>query len=84
MTTTHPALSRPRRSSSRKEETQMQHIELRLAEIAQRQSLMRSNREAERAGNRPAPSLRHQLGRSLMRLGRRIGGDTMTVPAWQG
>jgi hypothetical protein len=62
----------------------MQHIELRLAEIAERQALMRSDRDAERGGQRTTRSIRHQLGESLVRLGRRIGGDAMTTPAWQG
>jgi ABC-type phosphonate transport system ATPase subunit len=84
MTTPRLAHPRPRHSSLRKDEPQMQHIELRLAEIAERQALMRSDRDAERDGLRPGRSIRHQLGESLVRLGRRIGGDTLTAPAWQG
>jgi hypothetical protein len=62
----------------------MQHIELRLAAIGERQALLRSARDAERDGLRSSRTLRHQLGQSLVRLGRRIGGDAMTAPAWQG
>ena len=62
----------------------MFHIELRLADVAERQALMRSIRDAERDGLRSNRSLRHQVGQSLVRLGRRIGGDAMTAPAWQG
>jgi hypothetical protein len=62
----------------------MQFIELRLADIGERQALLRSTRDAERDGLRPTRTLRHQLGQSLVRLGRRIGGDALTSPAWQG
>ena len=67
-----------------RKDTHMFHIELRLAEIGERQALMRSIRDAERDGLRSNRSLRHQVGQSLVRLGRRIGGDAMTAPAWQG
>ena len=62
----------------------MFHIELRLADVAERQALMRSIRDGEREGLLSNRSLRHQVGQSLVRLGRRIGGDAMTAPAWQG
>ena len=62
----------------------MFHIELRLADVAERQALMRSIRDGEREGLQSNRSLRHQVGQSLVRLGRRIGGDAMTAPAWQG
>ena len=67
-----------------RKDRQMQHIELRLAAIGERQALMRSIRDGEREGLRSNRSLRHQVGQSLVRLGRRIGGDAMTAPAWQG
>jgi hypothetical protein len=67
-----------------RKEPRMQHIELRLADIGERQALLRSIRDAERDGLRSARTLRHQLGQSLVRLGRRIGGEAMTSPAWQG
>jgi len=67
-----------------RKDTSMFHIELRLADVAERQALMRSIRDGEREGLQPNRSLRHQVGRSLVRLGRRIGGDAMTAPAWQG
>jgi hypothetical protein len=62
----------------------MQFIELRLADIGERQALLRSIRDAERDGHRSDRTLRRQVGQSLVRLGRRIGGEAMTSPAWQG
>ena len=62
----------------------MQHIELRLADIGERQALLRSIRDAERDGHRSDRTLRRQVGQSLVRLGRRIGGDPVSAPAWQG
>jgi len=67
-----------------RKDTSMFHIELRLADVAERQALMRSIRDGEREGLQSNRSLRHQVGQSLVRLGRRIGGDAMTAPAWQG
>ena len=65
-------------------DTHMQHIELRLADIGERQALLRSIREGDRAATRRAWSIRRSVGESLVRLGRRIGGDSATAPAWQG
>ena len=66
-----------------RKDTHMFHIELRLADIGERQALLRSIRDAERDGLRSTRTLRHRLGGSLVRLGRRIGGDSVTAPAWQ-
>ena len=72
------------RTTSRKERT-MQHIELRLADTRERQLRFQADRDAERAAlGQAGSSLRRQLGRSLVRLGRRVGGESMTAPAWQG
>ena len=72
------------RTTSRKERT-MQHIELRLADTRERQLRFQADRDAERTAlAQSRSSLRRQLGRSLVRLGRRIGGESMTAPAWQG
>jgi hypothetical protein len=65
-------------------DTHMQHIELRLADIGERQALFRSLREGDRAAQVRARSIRRSLGESLVRLGRRIGGDSVSAPAWQG
>lgn len=65
-------------------ETDMQHIELRLESIEDRQRRLRSARAEERWGFEPGRSLRLRLGESIVRIGRRIGGDTLTAPAWQG
>jgi hypothetical protein len=70
--------------ASRKDRT-MQHIELRLADVGERQQRFQADRDAERAAPGHArSSLRRQVGRSLVRLGRRVAGDPMTAPAWQG
>ena len=76
--------SSTRHQHTLRKDTSMFHIELRLADVAERQALMRSIRDGEREGLRSNRSLRHQVGQSLVRLGRRIGGDAMTAPAWQG
>ncbi len=62
----------------------MQHIELRLADVRERQARFRILRDADRAALSQARSIRHRLGESLVRLGRRVGGDALTSPAWQG
>ena len=62
----------------------MFHIELRLTEIQERQALLRSIRDAEREGLQSTRTLRYRLGQSLVRLGRRVGGEAVTAPAWQG
>jgi len=63
----------------------MQHVELRLADVRERQQRFRTDRGAERGALAASrSSLRRQLGESLVRLGRRVGGETMTAPAWQG
>jgi hypothetical protein len=67
-----------------REDTCMQHIELRLADVGERQALYRSHREGDRMGHTPTRSVRRRLGESLIRLGRRVGGETATTPAWQG
>ncbi len=62
----------------------MQHIELRLADVQERQARFRILRDADRAAFAQARSIRHRIGQSLIGLGRRVGGDTVTAPAWQG
>jgi hypothetical protein len=84
MTTRLRTTDRSSRPSSFRKDVSMLHIELRLAEIERRQRRLRSDRDAERALERRLPPLRLQLGQSLVRLGRRIGGDAMSAPAWQG
>ena len=70
--------------TSRKERT-MQHIELRLADTRERHLRFQADRDAERAAlGQARSSLRRQVGRSLVRLGRRVGGESVTAPAWQG
>jgi len=62
----------------------MQHIELRLADVQERQARYRILRDADRAAIVRARSVRHRVGESIIRLGRRVGGDAITAPAWQG
>jgi hypothetical protein len=62
----------------------MQHIELRLADCQERQLRFRALRDADRAALAQARSIRHRIGQSLIGLGRRVGGDALTSPAWQG
>jgi hypothetical protein len=72
------------RTTSRKDRS-MQYIELRLADTRERQLRFQADRDAERAAlGQARSSLRRQLGRSLVRLGRRVGGESVTAPAWQG
>mgnify|MGYP006391562387 FL=1 len=67
-----------------RKDTHMQHIELRLADVGERQALYRSHREGDRLGHVLTRSMRRRLGESIIRLGRRVGGDAATTPAWQG
>lgn len=67
-----------------RKDAHMQHIELRLADVGERQALYRSHREGDRLGHVSTRSMRRRLGESIIRLGRRVGGDTATTPAWQG
>jgi hypothetical protein len=84
MTTTRiDTTSRSRLLTSRKD-LQMQHIELRLAAISERQALERSHREADRAALGRARSIRSQLGESIIRLGRRVAGESVGSPALSG
>jgi hypothetical protein len=83
MTTGTTARSIRNHYTFRKDDT-MFRIELRLADVQERHQRFRAIRDADRAAISSARSFRHQLGLSLVRLGRRIGGETMTAPAWQG
>lgn len=62
----------------------MQTLDFRLAEIRERQSLLRSIRAADQAGREPARSIRAQLGESIIRLGRRVAGDHVITPVGTG
>ncbi len=74
--------------STFRKDTHMFSAELRLADIREQHEQHRSIRHAERHSSSRGRSIRHRLGESLMRLGRRIGGETLTdnltTPAWQG
>lgn len=80
-------ITTPNRSTTpdfRKDTYAMHWIDLRLAEAQERQSLLRSHRAADRAAGMTPRSFRLRLGASLIAIGRRLGGDAVTTPAWQG
>jgi hypothetical protein len=83
MTTLRIAHDTRHLATSRKDTT-LSHIELRLAEIGERHALLRSHRDGDRHASGRSWSLRRSLGGSIIRIGRRIGGDSVTTPAWQG
>ena len=62
---------------------QMFHIDLRLTDVQERHERFRTQREHDRVVTVTSPSLRQHVGQSLVRLGRRVGGDVQTTPAWQ-
>jgi len=68
----------------REDTTTMIQFRLQFAEARERGALLRSIRDADRAGQGHDRSFRLRLGGSLMRLGRRVGGDALANPAWQG
>jgi hypothetical protein len=84
MTTGTTARSNRHDSTTFRKDDTMFAIELRLAEVQERHVRFRDGRDAERAASGSSRSLRHRFGQSLVRLGRRIGGEAMTAPAWQG
>jgi hypothetical protein len=74
-----------------RKERDMQHAEQRLQQVQAQQAEFRRQREAERsaltaaqAGRTERRTVRHQVGRRLIRLGERVAGDAITAPAWQG
>lgn len=73
-----------RHLSTFRKDLHMSHIELRLADVRERQERYRFLRDADRAAVVRARSVRHRVGESIIRLGRRVGGDAITAPAWQG
>lgn len=80
----HPSGRNDFRLHELRRETDMQHIELRLESIEDRHRRLRSARAEERSGSDSGRPIRHRLGESIIRIGRRIGGDALTAPAWQG
>ena len=71
------------RHATFREDTTMIQFRLQFAEARERQALLRSIRDADRAALGHDRSIRLRLGGSLMRLGRRVGGDAIANPAWQ-
>jgi hypothetical protein len=82
--TTRSAQTIRQHATTFREDTTMIQFRLQFAEVRERQALLRSIRDADRAAHGQARSLRLRLGASLMRLGRRVGGDALANPAWQG
>ncbi|MHB8891950.1 MAG: hypothetical protein ACYC65_07870 [Candidatus Limnocylindrales bacterium] len=62
----------------------MRTLEFHLAEIAEREALVRSIGEASRARPRRARSIRSRLGESLIRLGQRVAGESHSSPVLTG
>ena len=63
------------------------HVDHRLGDIHGRQSELRSLRELDRlaaASRKPSRSIRFRLGESLVRLGRRVAGESIGSPALTG
>ncbi len=83
MTTTRSDSPRRHLMTFRKDPT-MFYIELRLHEARERQERLRSIAHLGRPGYLRERPIRRRLGQSLMRLGRRVAGDALTSPAWQG
>ena len=74
-----PTASRP---SPFPKDTTMHHRQTRLATVLERESFEQSIRDFQherRAASRP---FRARLGESLIRLGRRVAGDSVSTPAW--
>ncbi len=83
MTATRSAQTSRHHHTSRKD-LHMFGIELRLAAINERHALERSLRDADRAALGHARSIRSQLGESIIRLGRRVAGESLVSPALTG
>ena len=84
---TQTRFATPSRSTTpdfRKDTYAMISIDLRLAEALRHQEWLRASRDADRRADRPARSFRLRLGASLIAIGRRVGGEAVTTPAWQG
>ena len=83
MTANHSDQASRHHLTSRKDH-QMFGIELRLAAINERQALERSFRVTDRAALGQARSIRSQVGESIIRLGRRVAGESFGSPALTG
>jgi hypothetical protein len=83
LTAKHNGHTNRQHLTSRKDH-RMFGIELRLAAINERQSLERSFRAADRAAARQSRSIRFQVGESIIRLGRRVAGESLGSPALTG
>lgn len=73
-----------RQSLHLRKDLQMHHIELRLRDVQERQAFQRALREADRAAAMAAPSIRRQVGESIIRFGRRVAGESRRTPVWTG
>jgi hypothetical protein len=83
LTAKHNGSANSHHHTSRKDH-RMFAIELRLAAINERQALERSLRAADRAALGQARSIRSQVGESIIRLGRRVAGESLGSPALTG
>jgi hypothetical protein len=76
--------STTRRLQPSSKDSDMHQIDLRLAAIQEYHELLRLHSEADRAVPVSAHSIRSRLGELLIRLGRRVAGESLTAPAWTG
>ncbi len=83
MTTTNSEQASRDHHTSRKDQL-MFSIEHQLADVHRRQAHERSIRAAERRARKPGRSIRSRIGESLIRLGRRVAGDSLGSPALTG
>jgi hypothetical protein len=69
--------------TSRKDH-RMFSIEQQLAEVQRRHAHERSLRAADRRASKPGRSIRSRIGESIIRLGRRVAGESLGSPALTG
>jgi len=70
-----------------RKDTDMQHIEQRVRQVQEHQAQLRQQRHAERiaaAARIERPTVRRQVGRTIIRIGQRVAGETLGSPAWTG
>ena len=84
MTTRQARTHTPRHQITSRKDQPMFQIDVRLADVQRRQAELRAQRELDRlvaVSREPSRSLRLRLGWSLVRLGRRVAGESLGSPA---
>jgi hypothetical protein len=70
-----------------RKDSDMQHIEQRVRQVQEHQAQMRQQRHVERmaaAARIERPTVRRQVGRTIIRIGERVAGEALGSPAWTG